>query len=99
MKINSKNKNNWKTYAETVGCRLVGPTPRTPTAVGYADGGSGTPTEENDDGETPTALCYTPTGIYCAFPVVRTYLVKASPQVKAARRQETNQKRPNFFKK
>ena len=29
---------------ETVGCRLVGPTPRTPTGFGYADGGSSTPT-------------------------------------------------------
>ena len=29
---------------ETVGCRLVGPTPPTPTGFGYADGGSGTPT-------------------------------------------------------
>ena len=29
---------------ETVGCRLVGPTPRTPTGFGYADGNAGTPT-------------------------------------------------------
>ena len=40
---------------ETVGYRLVGPTPRTPTGFGYADGGSGTPTGVNADGKTPTA--------------------------------------------
>ena len=40
---------------ETVGCRLVGPTPRTLTGFGYADGGSGTPTGVNADGKTPTA--------------------------------------------
>ena len=40
---------------ETAGCRLVGPTQRTPTGFPYADGGVGTPTGANADGETPTA--------------------------------------------